>query len=127
MRSFYKYTMLCIGMAGLLLLTGCATMFGDKTQTLQFTSPQKSKIILTDGRGTNKYDVPGTITITKGSEQLRYRVDCPNSYEQKVGRDIAGVFWLNILSGGVVGSGIDYLTGSMWRYTSDVQVPSDSC
>lgn len=111
----------------LLVLSGCATIFGEKTQVLNFHASKPTKIILTDSGGTKKYDVPGAVMITKGTEPVRYRVDCPNSYQQNVTRNVKGVFWLNIISGGVFGSGVDYLTGKMWQYDTNFVVPTDNC
>jgi hypothetical protein len=127
MKKTIKNIALSASFLGIFVLSGCATMFGDKTQTLNFTATKANNIILTDGKGQNKYSVPGTVTITKDTEQVRFRVDCANAFEQKIPREIQGVFWLNILSGGLIGSGIDYLTGKMWQYDTDVVVPANSC
>jgi hypothetical protein len=105
--------------ASTMLFTGCATIFDGKTQEITFNSIDEKKVVMNGqaylSPGTYKVKRPekdGTIIQVEGCNQ-------PYSIDKKINN----TFWLNILSGGFLGSTTDGVTGAMWEYeTSDIDV-----
>ena len=103
--------------------SGCATLFGPDSQTVNIrTSDNKMvKGRLTDG---TPVKIPGPVVIQKtDSNPVQVFVnkrDC--SPVTNVTRSLEPAFWGNLISGGLLGSGTDYITGKMWNYASNVTV-----
>ena len=115
-----KVNTLLAATAGFLLTSGCATMFGDEQQIISFQSYVPTQIILADDSGSRTLDTPDSTLIQKGQTRLSYQVkEC--GLQQNVNRRITPTFWLNIVSF-PLGSGVDYLSGAMWEYDSNVNV-----
>lgn len=104
-------------------LSGCATLFGDSSQivNIRASNGQDFEGQLNDG---TSFAAPGTVAIRKdGSQSIKVITNNKNcSPVTNVERQIGGIFWANIISGGLLGSGTDYVTGKMWEYDTNVIV-----
>lgn len=108
-------------------LSGCATLFGPDSQTVNVraSNGQSFKGRLTDG---TPISVPGPVQIKKSDSQpvQIFAEDNECSPVTTVNRQIEGTFWLNLVTGGLLGSATDYSTGKMWSYQTNVIVPCRS-
>lgn len=122
---------------GLVLVTGCATIVGDKTQLMGISStPDKANIKIVDERGQDVYEgiTPTTVTLQKGDGTYfggkTYTVtiskDGFNSSVVTVTHNANGWYIFgNLIFGGLIGWFIvDPLTGAM--YTLNPQSVSAS-
>ena len=104
-----------------LSISGCATLFGQSSQVVNVraSNGQSFEAELSSGE---PIKAPGTVAIRKnGSEPVKIITNDRNcSPVTTVDRTIAGVFWANVISGGILGSGTDYITGKMWNYDTNV-------
>jgi hypothetical protein len=76
---------------------------------------------LTDG---TPVKIPGTVVIEKtDSNPVQIFVDKRScSPVTNVNRTFESAFWGNIIIGGLLGSGTDYISGKMWSYEPNVTV-----
>lgn len=112
---------------GLVLVTGCATIVGDKTQLMAISStPDKANIKIVDERGQDVYEgmTPTTVTLQKGDGTYfggkTYTVtiskDGFNSTVVTINHNANGWYIFgNLVFGGLIGWFIvDPLTGAMY-------------
>jgi uncharacterized protein YceK len=104
-------------------LSGCATLFGPDSQTVNVRASNNKMIQgrLTDG---TPVKIPGTVVIEKtDSNPVQIFVDKRScSPVTNVNRTFESAFWGNIIIGGLLGSGTDYISGKMWSYEPNVTV-----
>lgn len=99
------------GAAVALLFSGCATIIDGKTQKINLQSKKPTKVTI-DGK---TYNSPGIITVNRKGEDAVVKVkDCKQ--DKLLKKEINPTFYVNILSGGPIGSTTDYSTDSMWQY-----------
>jgi diacylglycerol kinase family enzyme len=97
-----------------ILTTGCATILDGKTQTINLESSKEYKVSI-DGEN---YTSPTTITMKRGEGDKVLRVkECNKDIPLKEG--VNSSFFINILSGGFIGSTTDSSTGAMWEYDKE--------
>ncbi len=116
-----KIVMMASMIAVASLTTGCATILKGKTQKVNIaTSNNKQITVNVDGKTVT---APGIVEVARKNENLVVSTSekgcTPNT---SVDSSIEPVFFVNILSGGVLGSTTDYATGSMWKYDSNITV-----
>lgn len=118
MKSFSKA---CLSVAvAASTLTGCASIVGSSSQTVNIDSAPKGAQcqLIREGKILSQITTPGSAHIGKSTEDIT--VECTKSgYEKsrtslKSGTD--GWVVGNILVGGVIGWGIDWATGAMNEY-----------
>jgi len=101
------------------LLAGCATLFGGgPQQKVSFSADQpKASFLIKDQAGNVVFDGqdPGTILLAKkNTYTVQVSLDGYAKQTLMISQGINGWFWGNLCLGGVVGMGIDFVTGSMW-------------
>jgi hypothetical protein len=110
-----------------LILGGCATITRGTTQTVAIDTPGVAGAtcsILT-ATGPQTVVTPGTIVLAKSSASLPVR--CTKACYQEGGAVIASSLEAmtagNLIAGGVVGIGIDAMSGAANKYPDMVSVP----
>lgn len=106
-------------LATLTLLVGCATILGGgPQQKITFNADQpKVNYLIKDQTGSVVFDGtdPGTLSLAKKNT---YTVEVSLAGYAKqtitISQGINGWFWGNLCIGGIIGMGIDFITGSMW-------------
>ena len=114
-------------LAGVLLLTGCASITKGTTQNVAIDTPNvagASCTLTSSAIGTKTVTTPAVVTLEKGREAIK--VSCSKQcYEDGAGvipSNVEGMTAGNILIGGVVGLGIDAASGAMNQYQSQVSI-----
>ena len=110
-----------LGFVGL-SLASCATILSGKTQKINVSSVgEKNVKFEIDGQ---TYKTPAIITVERENKDKIIKVldDKCSQKQILLNKKINPVFFVNILSGGVLGSTIDYVTNAMWEYDSNVQI-----
>lgn len=110
-----------------ILLSGCATMFHGRTQTVNVipTNGEDTDIELTNKEGTKELTIPTTVVLQKGKGDVIIKVNennChyPSTQNYKQRMDL--VFLANYLNLSI-GSTTDSATGAMWYYDDNMVVP----
>ena len=102
-------------------LSGCASLFGDSQQivNVRASNGQSFEAQLSDG---TPFKGPGTVALNKeGSQPVKVITNTRGCAPvTTVDRQIEGIFWGNVILGGLLGSGTDYVTGKMWDYDTNV-------
>jgi len=102
--------------AFLLSLSGCASIIDGTTQPLSFASTPDEATVYINGQAVGK--TPVTIQIKKqnGSQTLRFSKEGFKDVDMSLNSSINGWFFGNILSGGLLGSSTDGLSGAAFKY-----------
>jgi hypothetical protein len=115
MKSLFTSSLLML----VVFLSGCASILNEKTQPINVASSTGADI-----SGTVNgvpFKAPGIITIIRDKKDLLFVTETEGcAKETIVPKEISGMFWLNILSGGTLGSSTDYSTDKMWKYNDNV-------
>lgn len=107
-----------IGMV--VLLGGCASILTDDTTPVNVgTSNGKKVPIKIDGV---VYQAPTVVNVKKSDKDKMIMASSKSGCARQtvLKRKVEDVFWVNILSGGVLGSTTDYATDKMWSYEDSV-------
>jgi hypothetical protein len=100
-------------------LVSCGTIVSGPSWLSVETSPSNVKIRIEGLQNGEKFTkiTPLRVQLNKNSD-YKLVVETPNykSEEVIIRRSIDGWFWGNILIGGILGMGIDYLSGNMWNH-----------
>lgn len=103
----------------IVLLSGCASILNDKTQPINVSSSTGS-----DVKGTVNgmpFKAPGIVTVVREKKDLLFVTETEGCTKETIApKEISGMFWVNILSGGVFGSTTDFATEKMWKYSDTV-------
>lgn len=94
---------------------GCATILSGKSQTLTVNSNVAGADVYLNETLLGK--TPFSASIKRGQTGLlKISMAGYQPYSIALNKKVAGMFWVNILSGGVYGSSTDYSTGAMYEY-----------
>lgn len=103
------------------ILTGCATIVDGNNNFISVNvNPENAKVTLAGINNGEKITKRGSFQISLDrSTDYSLKVELPNyeSEEIIIRRSINGWFWGNILIGGLIGMGIDLLSGNMWTHS----------
>ena len=100
-----------------LLTSGCATLLGGKTQSINISSDKKTEIEI-DGR---KYSTPAKVMVERSKEDKIVTVaNCDKNVTVK--SSVRPLFFGNIIFGGLLGSTTDATNDAMWEYDDNVIV-----
>ncbi|WP_410211830.1 hypothetical protein [Aquirhabdus sp.] len=107
--------------ASVVLATGCASILNDKTQKVNVTTSNGSKITASvDGQS---FAVPGIVDLTRSKTDKTIITSNSNCNPQTLApKQVDSMFWINILSGGAFGSTTDYSTEKMWKYNDNLVI-----
>ncbi len=114
MKTKKRVLLLLLVVCMALILGGCATILSGDSQKINITTEKGQKYnIAINGQ---KYTAPAIIDIErKNMDRIITVEECP-SEQILLHKEINPVFFVNILSGGVLGSTTDYASESMWKY-----------
>jgi len=125
-----------LGLGGLMLGTGCATIMEGSDQAINVNTvncEEYGAVIcnLSNKDGASTINVPATANVEKSKGPLTVRCESkqrddrgPKATGQKViDSQYEAMNAGNILVGGIIGVGVDAATGAMWKYPSTVVVP----
>ena len=117
MKLLYSGALLAAAIA----VTGCASILNDKTQDINVHSSTGGPV-----EGTVNgvpFKGPGIIKVERHQSDLLFVTSTDGCAKQTiVPKSVDGVFYINILIGGVFGSSTDYGTEKMWKYNDDVTI-----
>ncbi len=112
---------LLIGLAP--VLSGCATIIDGTSQKVSFSSNPSNAVVTVDGR------VVGNTPLTddlskKDTHTVKINLDGYHPYEITLIKKVNSWVWGNIVFGGLLGLGVDALTGGLYELTPS-QVNAD--
>jgi len=114
MKVIYVSTLLLA-----MCLTGCASILNDKTQSINVSSSTGSDI-----QGTVNdmpFRAPGVVNVIRENKDKVFLTETEGCAKATVTeKSVDTKFFINILSGGPIGSSTDYSTDKMWKYNDNV-------
>ena len=116
-RPFLSY---CIALLVPIMAWGCASIIEGKTQAVTFNSdPPGAQVII---NGMPMCVTPSTITLKKDeydNANVIFKKEGYQDQQANLHTKVTGWFWGNIISGGLLGSATDAISGAMWEYSPD--------
>ena len=112
--------LLLLGCA-LLICSGCATILNDDYQQVNITTSSGKKVSGTiDGI---PFEAPGIVPIKRSDEDRIIIVNDPKCSPRTIAnKKVDPKFFINVLSGGVLGSTTDYVSEKMWQYDDNLMI-----
>ncbi|MDF2444802.1 MAG: hypothetical protein K0S46_38 [Moraxellaceae bacterium] len=109
---------LILGVAAIstLLLTGCASLVDGNSQPLSFNSNPDGATVYINGGAVGKTPVTITAKRKSATQALRFSKEGYKDVEVSLISNINPWFFGNILTGGLLGSTTDGLSGAAFRY-----------
>lgn len=120
-RNMVKFSL----MFAPLVLAGCATIVDGTTESLSVNSvPAGAKCTLTNTEGTWYVTAPGSVTVHKTKNDLKIHCDGDGGAvaDMTVPAKFGGTTFANVLAGGVVGLGVDAMSGANYSYNNPITV-----
>ncbi len=107
--------------ASAFILSGCASILNDNDQAINVnTSTGKSISGTVNGQ---PFNAPGIVYVARENKNKVFATNEPGCAKETVAdKSVDGVFFVNILSGGPLGSTTDYGTERMWKYADTVTI-----
>jgi hypothetical protein len=107
--------------ASLAILSGCSTIINDKNQNVNVTASNGAAV-----KGTVNgvpFSAPGIVALSRENKSKVFVTDNANCAKETVAeKTVDPIFFVNILSGGPIGSSIDYSTEKMWKYADTITI-----
>jgi uncharacterized protein YceK len=102
-----------------LALTGCASILNEKTQNVNVSVSNGAKV---EGKVNDQaFKAPGVVTLTRENKAKIFVTNSEKCTSSTVAdKTVDPVFFLNLLSGGGLGSTTDYSTEKMWKYSENI-------
>lgn len=111
-----KLTLITSALAIIFIFQSCATiMHGSKQEVGISSSPSNAKVII-DGKAMGTTPVV-TKLKRKDSHMVQIKLDGFHTYETTLTRSVSGWVWGNIVFGGLIGLGVDAITGGLYKLT----------
>jgi hypothetical protein len=109
------------------VLAACATITKGTTQVVAVNTPGVAGATCTlssSAIGTVMVVTPDTVSLPKGWEGVSVRCSkqCYNDGAGVISSNMEGMTAGNIILGGVIGLGVDALSGAMNKYSPEIQV-----
>ena len=123
-----RWTRVAISMAGVAVaIGGCATLTKGTTQAVALNTPGAVGAQCTlnsNAIGTKVVTTPATITLDKSQESITVlcKKECFQDGSTVIASNTETMAAGNLLLGGVVGLGVDAVSGAMNKYNADNQV-----
>lgn len=112
---------LLIAAAALAILSGCSTIINDQNQKVNVTTSNGAAV-----KGTVNgvpFSAPGIVALSRENKSKVFIADNANCAKETVAeKTVDPIFFVNLLSGGPIGSSIDYGTEKMWKYADTVTI-----
>ena len=117
-RAFVTTFLLC----GQLLLTGCATFLNDDHQMVAFSSEPDGATVKVDGVAMGK--TPSAIPVPRkgGDKVVSFELDGYKTLMLELDNNIHAAGFGNLLLGGIIGIGVDAISGRAGSYQNTVHV-----
>ncbi len=97
-------------------LSGCASIIDGTSQKVSFSSNPSSAEVTVDGRAVGK--TPMTEDLSKkDTHTVRISLSGYHSYEVTLIKKVNSWVWGNLVFGGLIGLGVDALTGGLYELT----------
>jgi hypothetical protein len=113
---------LLIGAATLVLLSGCSSIINDQNQQVNVTTSNGAPV-----KGTVNgvpFSAPGIVALSRENKSKVFVTDNATCAKETVAeKTVDPIFFVNLLSGGPIGSSIDYGTEKMWKYADNITIP----
>ena len=109
-----------IALLPLMTIWGCASIIEGKSQAVTFNSEPPGAQVLINGMPMGV--TPATITLKKSeydNANVVFKKDGYQDQQANLHTKVTGWFWGNIITGGLLGSGTDAISGAMWEYSPD--------
>jgi hypothetical protein len=104
-------------------LSGCATIIDGTRQKVSFSSNPSSAEVVVDGRSIGKTPLTEDLS-KKETHTVRISLSGYHPYEMTIIKKVNSWVWGNIVLGGLIGLGVDALTGGLYELTP-TQVNAD--
>ena len=114
-------TKLLIATATLAILSGCSSIINDKNQQVNVSTSNGATVKGTvDGV---PFSAPGVVALPRENKSKVFITEGTNCAKETVAeKTVDPIFFVNLLSGGPIGSSIDYGTEKMWKYADTVTI-----
>jgi hypothetical protein len=117
MKKLFAY----VAMSSVVLMTGCASILNEQTQQINVSASNgKTVQASVDGKS---FSAPGVVAVTRakaGKVVTTNAAGCAPSTALE--SNVDPKFFINILSGGALGSTTDFATEKMWKYNDNVVI-----
>ena len=100
----------------LLLQAGCATIIKGDSQPLNINSNVEGASVFLNGTRIGVTPLSAQVGRKKSAARLTLKKEGYRDRTVLLDTTVEGVFWVNIISGGALGSTTDYATESMFKY-----------
>lgn len=112
---------LLLASATLAILSGCSSIINDKNQQVNVATSNGATV-----KGTvngQPFTAPGIVALSRENQSKVFVTDGTNCAKETVAeKTVDPIFFVNLLSGGPIGSSIDYGTEKMWKYADTVTI-----
>lgn len=109
---------LALGVASL-ILSGCSSIINEKTQQVNVQTPNGQKV--TGTVNGQSFSAPGVVALVRENKNKIFVSDSAGCKGETVAeKTVDPIFFINLLSGGPLGSTTDYSTEKMWKYADTV-------
>ncbi len=125
--NLFNYTLsimkkLLIAATALAILSGCSSIINDKNQQVNVTTSNGAPV-----SGTVNgvpFSAPGIVALSRENKSKVFVTNNANCTKETVAeKTVDPIFFVNLLSGGPIGSSIDYGTEKMWKYADNITIP----
>jgi hypothetical protein len=105
----------------IIALSGCSTILNEETQKINITSSNAQPI--TGSVDGVPFNGPGIVQVKRANADKVVKVDTPDcAKETLLAKQVDSKFFINVLSGGALGSTTDYASEEMWKYDDNVVI-----
>ncbi|RVU07144.1 adenosine deaminase [Novosphingobium umbonatum] len=102
-------------------LSGCATILNKPTQQVNVSTSNGQQV-----KGTVNgaaFAAPGVVQVKRENKNKTFTTEDGNCTKETVAaKQVDSVFFINILSGGLLGSSTDFGSEKMWKYNDNVVI-----
>ena len=125
--SISRFFVACMLGGAAFALSGCASIITQGDQEVAVTTPmiEAAECSLSNARGNWTVTTPGRVEVVKSKTDLQIRCSKTGVPDTETVAKSGFEPWTlgNILIGGLIGLGIDWATGAIHKYPSDIEVP----
>lgn len=101
-----------------LVLSGCASIATGGSQVVSFESDPEGATVSVDGKELGV--TPLSVDVKRGNKKIiTVEKEGYQTYTSHLSTSVDGLFWGNILLGGLLGSSTDNASGAMYKYSPD--------
>lgn len=113
---FKRLVLLSLLLCFSISVSGCATVMGGTTQKVGISSTPSGALVRVNGVSQGKTPLIANLR-RKDNHMVKIELEGYEPYETTLTRHVSGWIWGNIIVGGLIGLGIDALTGGLYKLT----------